>query len=119
MGDLMPQAAASGLSQGLIIIHPTEQPYCTYAAPDCEMFRGKEDTPYPCIVIQNGKHFETVLIHHDSKESARNLLERLKEGEGVTIQTETRVDEGKGGPDQEQEQPPAGQSSQARKSERS
>ena len=78
MGDLMPQAAASSLSQGLIIIHPTERPYCTYAAPDCEMFRGKEDTPYPCIVVQHGKHFETVLIHKDSKESARNLLERLK-----------------------------------------
>ena len=115
MGDLMPSAAASGLSQGLIIIHPTEPPYCTYAAPDCEMFTGKEDTPYPCIVVQQGNHYEPVLVHEDSKESARHLYERLKEGNGVTVQVGESVDEGKTGPEQQQEQPPANQSSQASK----
>jgi hypothetical protein len=115
MGDLMPPAAASGLSQGLIIIHPTEHPYCTYAAPDCEMFRGKEDTPYPCIVVQHGNHFEPVLIHEDSKETARHLYERLKEKKGVTVQVGAGVVEGKDDQGQEQEQPPANQRSQTNK----
>ena len=113
MGDIMAPVAASGLGQGLIIIHPTEPPYCTYAAPDCEMFRGKEDIPYPCIAVQQGNHYESALVHEDSKESARNLLERLKEGEGVTVRAETRVDEGPqqrstplhSGPDKKQQVP--------------
>ena len=115
MGDIMAPVAASGLGQGLIIIHPTEPPYCTYAAPDCEMFRGKEDIPYPCIAVQQGNHYESALVHEDSKESARNLLQSLKEGEGVTVRAETRVDEGSqqtstpllSGLDKKQQVPPA------------
>ena len=94
MGDIMAQVAASGLSQGLIIIHPTEHPYCTYAAPDCGMFKGNEDIPYPCIVVQQGNHYETTLVHEDSKQRAKDLYERLKEGERLTVRTEARVNEG-------------------------
>ena len=115
MGDIMPSVAASGLSQGLIIIHPTERPYCTYAAPDCEMFRGKEDTPFPCIAVQQGNHYETLHLHEDSKEKARRLYETLKVGKAVTVQAGESVDEDKDGPGQEQEQHPADQSSQAGK----
>ena len=115
MGDFMPSAAAAGLGQGLIIIHPTERPYCTYAAPDCEMLAGKEDTPYPCIVIQQGNHYEPLHVHEDSKENARNLYERLKKKKGVTLQAGVTVDKDKGGQDQEQEQPSAVQRSQASK----
>ena len=116
MGDIMPPVAAAGLSQGLIIIHPGEHPYCTYAAPDCNMFRGKEDIPYPCIVVQQENHNEVILIHENSKESARDLYERLKEGEGVTIQAGVRKNEGhpqhtstplQSDPDKDQQQPSA------------
>ena len=113
MGDLMPPAAASGLSQGLIVIHPTERPYCTYAAPDCEMFVGKENTPDPCVVVQQGHHYELVHVHEDSKESARHLYEGLKQGKGLTVPAGASVGGAMGGPDQEQEQPPANKSSQA------
>ena len=115
MGDIMASVAASGLCQGLIIIHPGEHPYCTYAAPDCGMFRGNEDLPYPCIAIQQGNHYETALVHKDSKESARNLYQRMKEGEGVTVQAGVRVSKGRNqtstplqsDPDKEQQPPNA------------
>ena len=100
MGDLLPYIAASFLNQGLLIVN-LDSCTITYAAPECKMFHGREDSKFPCIAVRQLNHFEGVPIKHDYKGVASALYDMIKNGEHLTLPAEVGgISDGQFKPDQ-------------------